>query len=67
MARSIEEVVARIDEATRAGFRGRLAERGLACNSRLRGFELRSLKRYCGTSSLRETEIAICLYYGSTR
>jgi hypothetical protein len=32
MARSIEEVVARIDEATRAGFRGRLAARGLARN-----------------------------------
>ena len=32
MARSIEEVATRIDEATRPGFRGRLAARGLARN-----------------------------------
>ncbi|MDT4966938.1 MAG: hypothetical protein QOJ64_1675 [Acidobacteriota bacterium] len=32
MPRSIEEIAARIDEATRAGFRGRLAARGLARN-----------------------------------
>lgn len=32
MARNIEEIVARLDQATRAGFRGRLAARGLARN-----------------------------------
>jgi hypothetical protein len=32
MARSVEEIAARIDEATRPGFRGRLAARGLARN-----------------------------------
>src|SRR5262245_13539004 len=32
MVRAVEEVAARIDQATRAGFRGRLAARGLARN-----------------------------------
>ena len=32
MARTLEQIVARIDEATRPGFRGRLAARGLARN-----------------------------------
>src|SRR5437879_3234676 len=32
MARAIEEISRRIDEATRPGFRGRLAARGLARN-----------------------------------
>src|SRR5436309_2214329 len=32
MARAIENLAARIDEATRPGFRGRLAARGLARN-----------------------------------
>ena len=32
MARAIEEITARIDGATRPGFRGQLAARGLARN-----------------------------------